>query len=242
MTIDKYYSDITKLVYDFCDRHKLQLLDIFLVGSRVHGNKVMQNKNADYDSVIIIQDNLGLENLKEIRDDLQDEINVIDKLDLYHFKFFSRNEFDKAKHYDSFRIFEFYLSNRSLRGTTLLNNNSISLDEFNFINSILLQEVNEAFTSLRTLKNISENEKVKKRVERNIQILYNKKIKPFCSQDNFVEYCKSKDHLYKHFKEIKHSKNDFRDFIKKYFSRFRHEFINRAKIYSDNINKLFDYA
>lgn len=238
----QYYNDINTVVCNFCHEQKLQLLDIFLVGSRVSETGINQFINSDYDSAIIIKENLGLDNLKMIRDDLQNEINEMDKLDLYHFKLFNLDEFETSKHYDSFRIFEFQSSNKSYYGTTILNDHSIYLDEFNFVNSILIQEVHGVLSNQNSLKNISASEKVKKRVERNIQILQNKKIYPYCHQDNFVEYCKRIDSLYKQFKELKHTKKDFLIFIEQYFARFRHEFINKGRSYFDNIDRFFKYA
>ncbi|MBI3512279.1 MAG: hypothetical protein HY064_16585 [Bacteroidetes bacterium] len=238
LTTDKYYNDINKMVCDFCNRHKLQLLDIFLIGSRASSNDNTPLTNSDYDSIIMLKDNLGLDDLKKIRDDLQNKINQIDKLDLYHFKFFSLYEFEKAKHYDGFRIFEFQSRFKSQLGTMALNYNSISLDKFNFINSILLQEVNGTLTNPDILKNISNNEKLKKRVERNIQILESKKIIPYCHKTNYIEYCMDNDELYREFKQSKFNKVGYVNFLDKYFMRFRHEFINRGKIYLDNINQL----
>jgi hypothetical protein len=235
--MDTYYNNINNIICDFFKKCNLQLLDIFLVGSRAQNNIIGQNQCVDYDSIIIIRDALALKDLQNIRDQLQEEVNQIDKVDLYHFKLFSLDEFEKAKNYDGFRIYEFQTSYKSHLKTNYFSYNSISLDRFNFINSILLHEVNGFFTN----PNISKDNldiKVKKRVERNIQILNNENITPFCNEINYKEFCMENDKLFKQFTLLSNARLNYMDFLKTYFMRFRHEVINRKTIYFNNINIL----
>jgi hypothetical protein len=192
--------------------------------------------NKDFDSVIFIKDDLTIEELRLLKHQLYNEICRLDTLRLYHFKLFNLTELRMALSYDSFRIWEFQLAHPSF--LDVIQEPMLILDEANFINSMLIQEV-YTMLELDCKTNVCTHPKLQRRVKRNLSILKSSKLAPPCEVYNYTNFCASNDSLYREFKNIRANKKDLWRFMPKYFARFRHEYINKEITYMNAINAHF---
>jgi len=232
MRINEQYMAINNLIQDYCDRNNIVLIDIYLVGSRVNGT---WNAKSDFDSIVVIDITEDVNKIKIIREEINDVIEHINKNNFYHFKLFNKKELDSASVYDGFRIYEFLTNKISSLNNYQIHLNPV-LNQDSFINSLLIQEVYEHYTSKFNSKS---HKRMIKRFERNNEILKINNIRPY-----FNEYCTQQFCIHTLFAQFLNTKTNHLsmvEFLKNYYLHFPHEYINKAAFYN-NIEQNSVYA
>ena len=219
------YFEINFNIMDYFKSKGINLVEILLVGSRV---KNFEKKvDSDFDSIILLKENLSLDNLKTLKDELNLLISFWNPSIRYHFKLFSIHEFFRAKKYDPFRLFEIQQNYISTINSTIINVGPLKLDIKGMINSILIQKVYGQFNNC--------NYKIKGRFTRNNCIL-SQHGQLIIEKKNYDEIFSGMDNLYAHFEIAKKEPQKWPSFLEKYFDRFRHEYINKSFEYYRKIS------
>ncbi len=213
--------------------------EIYLVGSTLFGKC-----DSDIDSIIIVEGEYTLKDLKSLRIDMQHCICKYDFKNIYHFKVFNFKELQLLSYYDGFRAHEFKISNISIKGKPYLKTIKPLLSFKNFCNSIFIQFVYEYFTKKMKFPLINDyaRAKIYYRVLRNklIWLHFNNTPFPFIKKNELeiIKECQKYDKLFSLFYDLsKITKNDEKTnkellwLMNKYFKRYRHEFVNKYDEY-----------
>lgn len=222
---------INREISDYFTRLNLNLIDIYLVGSRSSKAEVA-GQQQDYDFVIILDAAGDVEGLKERRRHLETIVSAHDAADLYHFKLFDIPELEKLSQYDGFRLYEFQSVNVSCYRTDVIYKYRPTLDRKNFSTSLLIQKVYGRLTNRNYFFNLEEDGKPSQRFDRNNQILALNNLSRYHEQFSDVY---QDDDLWGEFNAIRSDEAEWNDFLSRYFKRFRHEFINKEREYRSNL-------
>ncbi|MDH5415557.1 MAG: hypothetical protein OEW87_15580, partial [Flavobacteriaceae bacterium] len=169
-----------------------------------------------------------------------------DDIGLYHFKLFNEEELELLGRYDGFRLFEFQFNNASILCSKNMMHYSPMLNDRNFCNSIFIQIVYEFLKTEvngSLIDDVINSKKIMERIERNKEILrvVGKSNSLFLFEGNVINFYKSCDKLFAFFLDIA-SRNILNAqcmnwFIRQYFERFRHEYINKYYVYKNVIER-----
>jgi hypothetical protein len=243
-SVKAYWRELSEEILDYIRFLKLKPVDIYLVGSGVTKSEESLASINDVNSIVLLEDKLSLDSLREVKLQIDKYLHCIDDAGLYHFKLFNEEELKRLGIYDGFRLFELQSNNVSMLGTKSLMYYNPMLNGRNFCNSIFIQIVYEFLNSesSRSLIDVLNNKKVMERIERNKHILrITGKHNLLSLFKDAIAFCKNNDDLFAFFWHIASgntlSCKSMYWFIEQYFKRFRHEYINKYYTYINAIKQ-----
>ena len=189
ITRENYWKKISLHLYRFIQSVGLTPIDIYLIGSSLDTltqNIALELNISDIDSIILIEDMLTINSLRDLRVKIQTFLRVLKVSDLYHFKIFTKYEMEILSKYDGFRVFEIQDINFSLHQSDAIMGYTPCFSKKGFCNSLLAQLMYEfLMKDGYLLKNkIWYSNKITQRIKRNTDIieLYSKKIRTLYHQ------------------------------------------------------------
>jgi len=219
-------NEIDNLLNEF---FPLNSYNLYLVGSRSTKNF---SKNSDYDFILYLNNNVGVDNLMFISNILNSYLNWNFKAS---FKVFDISAFENFYNQDYFRYLEYRLAHKAIKESE-----NIFTINFPKKNNLLIQLANsiiiQYWWSIITIANsTNKKNKIKKklllRIQRNIN-LYNNEVNDKISYSDFINYL-SNNNMYKKIRSL--NKNNYMLFLNEYFNSFEHEKINKYCLYTQTV-------
>lgn len=242
--IDKreHWRKISEIIFNYLSYLKLHPINIYLVGSSSRVNRTKES--GDIDSLILIKDELPLEYLKHVRLQVDKYLSEIGGIGIYHFKLFNEREIKLLGLYDGFRLFEFHFSNVPMLNATKITDFNYVLNISNFCNSLFIQMVYEFLSNDMnvSLKDAIIASKIRERITRNKEILSSLGKQINLLGTDVINILKKRDKLFTFFWDIRNKAENVNSkatfwFMHRYFSRFRHEYINKYYYYMNKIKR-----
>lgn len=222
-------KNIERLLLNSISNH----FNLYLIGSRATQKNL---DNSDFDFLLVILKPQDILSLSKISGLLNDEVNKNSKYKV-SIRVFDKSSFNNFYTQDYFRYLEYKLSNKPILkledvfNIQLKHSKKILL--FQLINSIIIQYW-WSIIAIASKQNIEVEIKTKllNRINRNIELFYIETTKTISFSE--IIYLLEKEHLYKSIYMLK--SNNYNIFLDKYFDRFQHEKINKAKLYQNTLD------
>jgi len=225
---NKYWEETTYIIIDELKKIGIIIYECYFVGSGIN-NKILDDIE-DVDSVIILNGHYSDETLLFIRNVIDNLLVSVDYFKKYHFRLFDKVDFYNFANYDGYRLFEFQCNNISLLGTDILNKLKPVFNSDNFNISYLIQLVYDCLMDKNIFLFKIESKKAADRLRRNLEI----------NSINGIEIFKTNS-IINEFFELRNISNqsifNWQNFLKKYYSRIKHEYINKSYKYQRNLEE-----
>lgn len=227
-----YWRRTTSELVVILAKSGIEVLDVYLVGSQA--KKYI--KYSDFDSLVIIKGSYKSDCIKIVFDELTREMVSIDSN--YHFKIFDLCRLNEACVYDAFRIKDFQGSYISFKNSGLIHKTTPVLSVNAYSNSILIQCV---YGMLNNISAFQRSNIVDQRVKK-----WDLRNKQLCDYELYQDIDKSKNRYYdndllKCYYSYFHERNiidkvKINKFMKLYYMKIPHEYINKSAKYNYIIN------
>jgi len=228
----EYWKEITSELVKILAKSGVEVLDVYLVGSQT--KKYI--KYSDFDSLVIIKGSYNIYCIKMICDELARQMSSVDSN--YHFKIFDLCRLDEACVYDAFRIKDFQGSFISFKYSGIIQKLSPVLSVNAYSNSILVQSVYGMINNIFAVKRADiVEERVRKWDLRNKMLCDYNLCQKINKSDNIyynndlLRYYYANFHKSKFFNKVK-----IDHFLKLYYQKIPHEYINKSAKYLDIID------